>query len=186
MQKLIIHTALTTALLLASSAQAVTVSLDPSSVSTQSENSISLDVLADFSTTEIDGGSIDFGFDSALLAYNNFTWDSSFASFTQDTLIDVQDTDLVSIVFSTSLFGTLTGNGHTLGTITFDALTEGTGSISMTDSLKYGGFVFAGNPVAVSYNNASVDISAVPVPAAVWLFGSGLVGLAGIARRRSA
>lgn len=28
-------------------------------------------------------------------------------------------------------------------------------------------------------------ISAVPVPAAVWLFGSGLLGLAGIARRRS-
>ena len=27
-------------------------------------------------------------------------------------------------------------------------------------------------------------VSAVPVPAAVWLFGSGLVGLAGIARRR--
>ena len=27
-------------------------------------------------------------------------------------------------------------------------------------------------------------VSAVPVPAAVWLFGSGLVGLAGVARRR--
>jgi hypothetical protein len=27
-------------------------------------------------------------------------------------------------------------------------------------------------------------ISAVPIPAAVWLFGSGLVGLAGVARRR--
>ena len=30
----------------------------------------------------------------------------------------------------------------------------------------------------------NVSISQVPVPAAVWLFGSGLVGLAGIARRR--
>ncbi len=31
-----------------------------------------------------------------------------------------------------------------------------------------------------------IEVSAVPVPAAVWLFGSGLLGLAGIARRRKA
>ncbi len=30
----------------------------------------------------------------------------------------------------------------------------------------------------------SGDVSAVPVPAAVWLFGSGLIGLMGVARRR--
>jgi hypothetical protein len=30
----------------------------------------------------------------------------------------------------------------------------------------------------------AVDVKVVPVPAAVWLFGSGLIGLAGIARRR--
>jgi hypothetical protein len=29
-----------------------------------------------------------------------------------------------------------------------------------------------------------LSYSAVPVPAAVWLFGSGLVGLIGVARRR--
>ena len=47
------------------------------------------------------------------------------------------------------------------------------------------------NSYQVSFNNAGtvvqVDVSivqAVPVPAAVWLFGSGLLGLAGIARRR--
>lgn len=31
----------------------------------------------------------------------------------------------------------------------------------------------------------SGDVSAVPVPAAVWLFGSGLIGLIGLARRKS-
>ena len=31
-----------------------------------------------------------------------------------------------------------------------------------------------------------LTITAVPVPAAVWLFGSGLLGLAGFARRRTA
>jgi hypothetical protein len=35
-----------------------------------------------------------------------------------------------------------------------------------------------------TYVGATVTVSAVPVPAAVWLFGSGLLGLVGVARRR--
>jgi hypothetical protein len=45
------------------------------------------------------------------------------------------------------------------------------------DSTGFG----AANP---SFIGGSAQISAVPVPAAVWLFGSGLIGLVGIARRR--
>jgi hypothetical protein len=33
-------------------------------------------------------------------------------------------------------------------------------------------------------DNVQVQVSAVPVPAAVWLFGSGLIGLAAVARRK--
>lgn len=42
----------------------------------------------------------------------------------------------------------------------------------------------SGDPGYIVANNASV--SAVPVPAAVWLFGSGLLGLTGFARRKAA
>lgn len=44
------------------------------------------------------------------------------------------------------------------------------------------------NPVHTSLAQVAVDIGAtvIPVPAAVWLFGSGLLGLVGIARRRKA
>lgn len=40
------------------------------------------------------------------------------------------------------------------------------------------------NGGAIFLDDASLTVSAVPVPAAVWLFGSGLIGLIGIARRR--
>lgn len=45
---------------------------------------------------------------------------------------------------------------------------------------------FPGQAPAFNGVVSQADVSAVPVPAAVWLFGSGLVGLAGVARRRKA
>jgi hypothetical protein len=36
-----------------------------------------------------------------------------------------------------------------------------------------------------SFTGSGVAINSVPVPAAAWLFGSGLIGLAGAARRKS-
>jgi len=42
-----------------------------------------------------------------------------------------------------------------------------------------------GDITGVVFGDATVTVNAVPVPAAVWLFGSGLIGLVGIARRRN-
>lgn len=58
---------------------------------------------------------------------------------------------------------------------------KGTGSLSgnnldLTDAV----FSFS----TTSMNSYSMTITAVPVPAAVWLFGSGLIGLIGVARRK--
>ncbi len=39
--------------------------------------------------------------------------------------------------------------------------------------------------IPMTYNGAVATNSAVPIPAAAWLFGSGLLGLVGIARRKS-
>jgi len=43
---------------------------------------------------------------------------------------------------------------------------------------------FAGTQYSERYNISIVTSAVVPVPAAVWLFGSGLIGLVGVARRR--
>lgn len=47
----------------------------------------------------------------------------------------------------------------------------------------YNGFWYLGTDGSLSYNIASA--SPVPLPAAVWLFGSGLLGLFGVGRRRA-
>ena len=40
-------------------------------------------------------------------------------------------------------------------------------------------------PLKTQLGMHGIDISAVPVPAAAWLFGSGLIGLAVVARRKA-
>ncbi len=37
---------------------------------------------------------------------------------------------------------------------------------------------------AVDFDNIQLSVSAVPVPAAVWLFGTALIGFIGVSRRR--
>ncbi len=66
---------------------------------------------------------------------------------------------------------------------------------SFTNSTDAWVFVLSGTPVGIStalvkndVSNAwavlSGDVSAVPVPASIWLFGSGLIGLIGLAKRK--
>ncbi len=74
------------------------------------------------------------------------------------------------------------------------AISCGTCNINDTYTLTYSAVVPAGDPSG--FGGTAYDLvltgtiiatpSAVPVPAAVWLFGSGLLGLAGVARRRKA
>ena len=119
-------------------------------------------------------------------------FDDSDQGYTGPSLI-VGLPDIVGIT------GPFTNNDHiaanTNGTLTL------TGSNQFILGLNIGGnwltdtsVVSVGaNAFQVSFNNngtfLTVDVQvipAVPVPAAVWLFGSGLIGLVGIARRKKA
>ena len=73
-----------------------------------------------------------------------------------------------------------TGFGTTLGQLSL-GIDDGIGGSPM-DNGPFSGF--NANFDMTSVTVTGVTVAAVPVPAAVWLFGSGLLGLVGVARRR--
>lgn len=62
---------------------------------------------------------------------------------------------------------------HTASTLTVQFFIQGVGIQDLNDE-------------SWAMDNLSVSVTAVPVPAAVWLFGAGLIGLVGVGRRRRA
>ena len=175
-------------LLMASQANAATVKIDPASITVANGASFNLTVSgADFPDT-IGGGFI-LGWDTSILSL-----ESSDAAMSADLTAKGWDTSFVD----TSVAGQLAvTNGTFLNiftgafdilTLDFLALQEGITTASLTLNPFQGDWVsgdFISPITGVIYEGADVTVGAVPVPAAVWLFGSGLIGLVGIARRRS-
>ena len=104
----------------------------------------------------------DFQFDPSLSPNPVTVWSTGGFSFTMDS-VTINTSPRSTTELSLSGTGTVSGTGYddTPGQWNFTAQTA--------------------NDVTFSWSSSTV--SAVPVPAAVWLFGSGLVGLAGVARR---
>jgi hypothetical protein len=70
------------------------------------------------------------------------------------------------------------------GTVYFETLAGADGSSALfsgTWTLSFNGAVGAATAATLSWNPTSTSV---PLPAAVWLLGSGLMGLAGVGRRR--
>jgi len=94
-------------------------------------------------------------------------------------------------VSKTDILAGGTGAGLTADWTSFSAggidLTTGTdvsGGVTVEFTAICGADAGCFSFLAVDNVTVTADVPAVPVPAAVWLFGSGLLGLVGVARRR--
>ena len=122
----------------------------------------------DIAVDNFSGQDLTFSFDFSVMADAMTTGDDASASASVDMLDDLGFVDIQAFADAISAGqGSSSASSALAGTIVFTLLDHESNLIS--------GFVD-------SYGSAS----AVPVPAAVWLFGSGLLGLVGIARRKQA
>jgi hypothetical protein len=163
-------------------AQAATVTVAAHDTVVAPGEQFTVDVVGvDFNDGDLDGWGLDIGFDGGLLTADSFAVDTVTWEF-----FDLTGTITANSIDGTAgaSFASRTGN-LLFGTITFTAgLIAGVSMISLAE--------WAGNPFGTGggpYPNLNLDqtatitVAAVPVPAAVWMFGSAL-GLLGFVRRR--
>jgi hypothetical protein len=124
------------------------------------------DLAIDVANTSGKDLTFSFGFD--IMALAEASGDFASANATVDFLDDLGAVNILAIASASAMPGFGSGNASQSGIIQF---TLGDGGVNQ---MSISGFVDS---------NGTAE-SVVPVPAAVWLFGSGLLGLVGIARRK--
>lgn len=170
---------------------ATIISLLPASPSVTLGDQILINVVLSTDTPFL-SGALDFGYPTGLVSLANFAFgaavDSGF-SFLPNTSTAGQIND-----FAFSNFSGISGASNLLATMAFNTIGIGTSDFTVAiDQTSQGGWFFlTGVPLTASdfsnftLNNASVQINAVPIPGALWLLGSGLVGLVVMKRRKKA
>ena len=140
---------------------------------------------------------VSFGVSSAT--YDLVLYDAAAAGPTLDTAANTSATsltiaDLTGVVEVSANPGPFTAS---FGTDTASMGTAGHFELALWDSINsvfilQDGYttIVAGNSYTLQFGSVTgeilgVDLAPIPVPAAVWLFGTGLIGLVGVARRRA-
>jgi hypothetical protein len=200
----IISTAILAVGLMASgfSASAATISMLPAVQNVADGATFSVEIWAFGLPVDTVGGALDITWNTADMTLNTFyiattdpqdsngyfsgPWDDV-ASFGSG--VDTVSPGMLEGLFVTS-FGGVTGDAP-IARLNFTLGTGVTNSMITLAEAAIGGMWANDDPVngpmafTNTYSGATINPAAViPVPAAIWLFGSGLVGLAGVARRR--
>lgn len=139
---------------------------------------VEINVLGTNFTDAVDAAGFTVSWDPAILEYISTTVTVASPPWDKQTPINDDNAAIgvIDWIFLDSIVGSLSGN-FPLVDLLFNAIGAPGSSttITITDNCPGCGFYGGGIPVAVTY---------VPVPPAAWLMLSGLLGLAGLARRR--
>ncbi len=163
---------------------AATVTWGPATTTVGVNNVFTMDVVGVGFTSNVDGGGINFSYNSSVLSVlsisiDEYVWDFG-AGISTGTIDNVAGTvDGISV----NAWSNVTGD-FSIASVTFQAINEGTTGLLLSE-WGFNPWASGGSAINPDFVDGQV-ISTVPVPAAVWLFGSGLLGLLGLAKRKTA
>ncbi len=162
---------MTLLLVSASYAQAVTVSLSPVSQTIQAGNLLNIDVFYDTQEASTVGGAFSVTFDDTAFGFVSAEFDTNLPD---DPFFRESPTSVTGDSFDLSFgkFPGINGSGRAI-LLVFEAKQEvGLFNFMLSNSITRDPF-----QEGVSYDNAQVQVNAVPIPGAIWLFLSAFVGM---------
>ena len=165
------------------SAAAATLSFNPSMSTIDVGDELGIEIMVS-GLEDVDLGAFDLNvnYDDSRLSFVNYLLGSQLGVIPDDAT-DWSEGDLGGGVINLAELSLLDDlsfqlDSFTLATLTFEGAGVGISPLSFSD-VDLGDEL--GDPIGVFMENGSVNV--VPVPAAIWLFGSGLIGLAGVRRK---
>jgi hypothetical protein len=172
----------------ASLSQAASISITPSSLTVNQGESFSLAINIS-GVSDLYGFQFDLQFSPTLFAVNSVSQGTLLPSGGTTLFFggDIDNTAGTVSSIADSLTGPIAGvNGDgLLATINFTALTSGNDIIQTANAIFLDSL---GNDIVIdNFNTADITVTpsvVTPIPAAVWLFGSALVSLFGVGRRK--
>jgi hypothetical protein len=152
------------------------------------DTTITLDFNLHGSVSDNATGSADNFVDAyiAVIVGNSLNWDPYFGTLVYEDAPNLG----YNVPGVQSLFITSGLDQNAPGSITFD-VTNGMNFyvVASMNALSQNGYADASHTLTMNFNDdtglTAASVSTVPVPAAAWLFGSGLIGLFGVARRKT-
>lgn len=170
--------------LLSSYLNAATITWSPTDSIVNQGDTFSLDVVGSGFVSNVDGGGVNLSFDATKLNVLSVTIDELVWDFATDTGTIDNGAGTVEGIMVNAL-SDVTGD-FIVATIQFQEISGGSflnSSIGITE-YALNPWWSGGSAINPNFVNGTVTaVSTVPVPATVWLFGSGLLALTTIARR---
>jgi hypothetical protein len=178
------------AILYVGQSSAATLSFSPASTTVGRGDTFDVDVvISDLGTDLV--GAFDFtvGFDPSIISSTDVQFGSSLGDpdpfafetitgFSSDNVGGTVDAFNISLLLDFELTP-LQAPSFTLATLSFQALSIGSTSLDFLFAL-----VSDDLGLEIGSQGVSGEVSVVPIPAALWLFGTGLIGLIGLSRRK--
>ena len=169
-------------MLLSGHLSAATITWSPLTTYPSVDDIFSVDVVGTGFVSNVDGGGVNISFDQTVVnvlsvTINEVVWDFGGAGISTGLIDNINGT-LNGIMVNT--FANVTGD-FVVASIQMQAIGTGTSSLLLTEN-ALNPWASGGSAINPTYVGGAI---VVPVPAAVWLFGSGLLGLFGVAKRKT-